>query len=114
MRKRFQYPKFHGRGPSSVISQLNTSKDRDFQGKYFHSSTQHNIILRQNSRIQCYSACLFKKLFSSRFELKQAQNIAGIPSDVIRGCKFTIDKIDPLVFEVDGGPEETTGCLKIL
>jgi len=46
-----------------------------------------------------------------KFELKQAQNIAGIPSDVIRGCKFTIDKIDPLVFEVDGGPEETTGEL---
>ena len=45
MRKRFQYPKFHGRGPSSVISQLNTSKDLNFQGKYyFHQSTQHNII----------------------------------------------------------------------
>jgi len=46
-----------------------------------------------------------------RFELKQAQNIAGVPSDVIRGCKFKINKIEPLVFQVEEGPEETTGEL---
>ena len=48
-----------------------------------------------------------------RFELNKAQSIDGIPSDVIRGCKFKVDPIEPLVFETDGGPEETTGTVDL-
>ena len=49
-----------------------------------------------------------------RFELNKAQSIDGIPSDVIRGCKFKVDPIEPIVFETDGGPEETTGTVDVI
>ena len=44
-----------------------------------------------------------------KFELNHPQNIAGCGLDVIRGCKFNVDKIKPLVIEVENGPDEVTG-----
>ena len=49
------------------------------------------------------------KGFSFRFQLKNSQNIPGCGINAMKGCTFFVDKIEPILFEVEDGPNLQSG-----
>lgn len=47
--------------------------------------------------------------YQHQFALKQAQNIAGCGTSMIRGCHFELDPIEPMSIPIDSGPDVLTG-----
>ena len=44
-----------------------------------------------------------------RFQLKNAQNIPGCGINAMKGCTFFVEKIDPIKFKVQDGPNCQSG-----
>ncbi len=47
-----------------------------------------------------------------RFQLKNAQNIPGCGINAMKGCTFFVDKIDPIKFKVQDGPNCLSGMMR--